>query len=141
MTGRSDGSGDQEQHFADLQAQLAAAHDQLAAFRRFAIPRIFSALPLALLIPFIAFAGLALAFGLGANATTFGIAGGGIAVLIATICILHFLGLAPSRPSATACATRSPRQTGSTPRARLPRPSGTRGRAQRSRPSLKPHRR
>ena len=100
----ADGSGDEEQLFAELEAQLATVQEQLAAFRRFPLPRIFSVLPLALLIPFIVGAGIALAFGLGATPFTFGMAGGGIVVLIGAVCLLHYLGHGPARPSAMACA-------------------------------------
>lgn len=100
----ADGSGDEEQLFAELEAQLATAEEQLATFRRLPLPRIFSVLPLALLIPFIVAAGLALGFGLGANAAAFGMAGGGIVVLTGVVLLLHFLGRGPAQPSAQACA-------------------------------------
>jgi len=100
----AEGAGDEEQLLAELEAQLAIAHEQLKIFRRFLIPRIFSALPLALLIPLVVAAGLAGAFLPGPNATAFVIAGGGIAGLIAAICMVHYRGAAPSRASATACA-------------------------------------
>jgi len=100
----AEGTGDEEQLFAELEAQLATAHEQLKIFRQFPIPRVFSALPLALLLPLIVAAGFAAAFLLGANATSFAMAGAGMVVLIGAICMVHYLGATPSRPSATACA-------------------------------------
>ena len=98
-------AGGQEELLAHLTAQLDAAEQHLAGFQKFLIARFFSYAPPALLVPFIVASALFLAFVLGANATTFGMAGGVIVVLVTGVCILHYLGRKAAQPTATAIAT------------------------------------
>ncbi len=98
-------AGSQEQILAQLTAQLDAAEQSVATFPRFVLARFFSYAPPALLVPFLVGSGVALAFGLGATPTTFGIAGGVVAVLVIVVSVLHYMGKAAAKPTATAIAT------------------------------------
>ncbi len=95
----------QEQIFAQITAQLDAAEQHLAGFPRFVLARVFSYAPPLLLIPFIVGSCAALAFGMGADANAFAIAGGVAAVLVLIVSILHYMGKTAAKPTATAIAT------------------------------------
>jgi DNA segregation ATPase FtsK/SpoIIIE-like protein len=78
--------------FDDLRSHLRTGDEQFGAFRRFALARSFSEIPLPVLVLPILMIGVVLAIVLGANPQAYGIAGGGVAVLLAIVFGLHHLG-------------------------------------------------
>ncbi len=108
--------------YNELRNQLSKADGQLVAFRRFLLPRIFAAIPLAVILPIIITAAVITTFVFGVHTTAgmaFGIGGG--VFLLAVVCVLHIAGkrqsastaeaatqaLAEARQTHEACATTS----------------------------------
>lgn len=95
---------DHEELFAELQATLRTAEEQLGAFRQFLLARSFSDIPLpALIVPIIA-VGIVLAVVLGPGVTAYAIAAGSVLVLLGVVALFHRIGFSQSRPTAEATA-------------------------------------
>jgi ABC-type multidrug transport system fused ATPase/permease subunit len=95
---------DPEPLYTELLGALATSENQLAAFRRILLPHVFRYLPLALVIPLIAFGALALAFlqGFGPHTTGIFVSCG---VLLAVICAAYRFGLIQAKSTVAAFAT------------------------------------
>ena len=91
--------------FAALRETLASADAQLAAFRRMAIPRCFSDVPLVVLMPLVVFAGGMLAIALGANRQAAIIAVVAVVAVIALILFIHRTGFQQAMPAASGIAS------------------------------------
>lgn len=87
-----------------LHAHLATAEEQLREFREFPIPRVFSFLPLPVLIVLVIVTGLVVIYQLGATLVACAAAAGGAVAVIGALAFIHHLGLRDARPSATAVA-------------------------------------
>lgn len=93
-------SGD---HIADLGNYFATAEEQLAAFKKLAIPRFFAVVPFPVLFVLILLGGAAAGFFLHASQpNAYVIAGGGAAALAVIVWIIHFMGYSQSKPAAKA---------------------------------------
>ncbi len=89
--------------FEDLDVHLGLAGEQLGAVRAFFIPRLFSVLPLAILIVFTVTLALVAGFLLGQ--AFYVPVGGGAALLLALWCGLYFAGQKQAAPAAAALAS------------------------------------
>jgi len=88
-----------------LKAKIESAGAQLTAIRRLAFPRLFSILPLTVLIPFIIAGSLAAAFALKFTAQAWTVAGGAGGGLLVLFFVLYRIGWAKSKPAVQAFAT------------------------------------
>lgn len=102
--GATEKSADHPALFAELQAHLRGAAEQLEVFRGFVLPKIFSFLPLPAVLPVVAVAGVVLALVLRGNPHGMWIAGGAVVVLLALVLVVHGIGLSQSKAAATALA-------------------------------------
>jgi len=97
-------NGDLSEQFNAVQTHLATAQEQLGAFGRFPVPRLFSYAPLPALFLVIALGSATLAWHLGMNSTAYAIAGGGGAVLFAVLFVIHQIGAGSSKATAALIA-------------------------------------
>ncbi len=81
----------------ELQTLLLQARDQLESFRRLALPRCFSIMPLPMILLLLVIVGGALGFGLGGNQPAFIKAGGLAGGMLALALLLHFAGKSQGR--------------------------------------------
>ncbi len=87
-----------------LQEQLQSAASQLAAFRRFSIPRIFSVLPLPLLLTLLVSVGGVALFMTRNQPMQMGIAGAATLAVLVVVFLLHRVGYRQSKTAAEALA-------------------------------------
>ena len=92
----------QEHSYEQLEAALALAGEQLAAFQQFMLPRVFRFAPLPVLIPLIGMLGVAVAYALGFTPAAWAAACGVVVVLVLVVCGVHFFGMGQSRQAALA---------------------------------------
>ena len=97
--------GDLVEMIRALQAKITSADEQLAQFRKLALPRCFSDLPLIALFLLVVVAGGVLAIFLGGNAHALAVAGGAVAVLLALIFAIHHAGFGQAKGPAGGIAT------------------------------------
>jgi DNA segregation ATPase FtsK/SpoIIIE-like protein len=91
--------------FPELDRLFATAQEQLGAFLRFLLPRLFRGAPLPVLFLLILAGGGALAWYLGLNPTAYAIAGTSAAGVFGVIWLIHHLGLIQSKPTALTSVT------------------------------------
>ena len=97
-------AGDHRALSGEMQGQLAQAAGALAGFRGFLLPRLFSYVPLAAVLPVLAVGGGLLAFALRAQSQGPALAAGVTVGLLILVLVVHRLGLRRSRTPATALA-------------------------------------
>ncbi len=89
-----------------LRQHVSTSDEQLVAFRKFPLPRIFATLPLAVILPFIIAGAVIAAFALGIHsAAGIGIGFGGGVLFLVIFCGLYLAGRQQAAPTAEAIAT------------------------------------
>ncbi|MEA3213086.1 MAG: segregation ATPase FtsK/SpoIIIE, family [Chthoniobacter sp.] len=96
--------GEPEQGPAELGEKLTAVEEQLGAFRKFLLARLFSQVPPEALVALIVFGGALLAWRLGPGPAAPMIAGAGVAVLLVLLFLLYRAGLREAKTAASAIA-------------------------------------
>ena len=91
--------------FGALRAKLTSADEQLAQFRKLALPRCFSDVPLIAVFLLIVVAGGVLAIFLGGKGNALPIAGGVVAALLAVVFAVHRIGCGQAKAPAAGIAT------------------------------------
>ena len=104
-------AGELPEMFAAMRTQIASADAQLAAFRKLAIPRCFSDVPLVVLMLLIVVAGGVLGIVLGGNQKAFAIAGGVVVALLALVVVIHRMGFQQAKPAAAGIASMKPKSS------------------------------
>ncbi len=91
-------SQDEHELLQQLSARVLTASEQLEDFRRLALPRLFSSLPLPICMMMVGIGGLGLTFVLGPNAYVLG--AGGTVLATGAVCFLHQIGKRSAAPLA-----------------------------------------
>ena len=94
----------QDELLDEFRAQLASLTAQIAAFRQFLLPRLFSYAPLPAVLLLIVLAGLVVAFMLGSGRVWYATVGAGLVVVLGAAWLSHRLGLRQAEPTAVAIA-------------------------------------